>query len=242
MDRRKIEAFINEHIDEFHENRIHALSKLRLINVLKRKNPYLFKAKNILTCEALITTIVDAFLSSQEETIFGEFLEKLAIFACHEVKGGYKSGIEGIDLEIGDKDIRYIIAIKSGPNWGNSSQINKMKDHFKKARKILCTQNSIINVIPINGCCYGKDRNPNKGDYYKFCGQAFWEFITDDENFYLEIIEPLGYKAKEKNDRFWVEYGKVVNKFTREFSDAYCLADGAIDWVKIVEINSGKQL
>jgi len=222
------------------------LNKLRLTDVLKRKNLYLYKAKNIKTSDELIKSITDAYLSSQEETIFGEFLEKLAIYVSQEFRNGFKSGIEGIDLEIINDNTRYIVSIKSGPNWGNSSQIKKMTDYFSKAKKILKTQNSLnlTQIIAINGCCYGKDNQPykSKGDYYKLCGQAFWEFISGEEDFYLSIIEPLGYKAKEKNEDFNIEYAKVINKFNREFLNTYFLEDGSIDWVKIVKLNSGNKL
>ena len=238
MNSKVLEKFINDNITEFHENRLKSLTKLKLNDVLKRKNPYLFKAKNIQTSGDFVKTIVDAFLSSQEETIFGEFLEKLAIYVCNATMGGYKSGIEGIDLEINKDNTRYIITIKSGPNWANSSQIKKMKDNFKTAKKILRTQNSGINVVAINGCCYGIDNKPDKGDYFKLCGQGFWKFITDDDNFYLSIVEPLGYKAKERNDDFYKEYAKVLNQFTKDFSNEYCKDTGEINWEKIVKLNS----
>ena len=230
--------FINGNITEFHNNRLNALKKLKLKDVLKRKNPYLFKAKNIQTSGELVKNLVDAYLSSQEETIFGEFLEKLAIHVCKSTMGGYKSGIEGIDLEFDKDQIRYLVTIKSGPNWGNSSQIKKMKDCFRTAKKILRTQNANMQIVTINGCCYGIDNAPDKGDYYKYCGQRFWKFISGDDNFYIDIIEPLGYKAKERNDDFYQEYSKVLNQFTRDFSLEYCQEDGSIDWEKIVTLNS----
>ena len=152
--------------------------------------------------------------------------------------GGYKSGIIGIDFEFSKNDIRYIVTIKSGPNWGNSSQIKKMKDNFVTAQKTLRTQNNTLHIVPINGCCYGKDDKPDKGDYLKYCGQRFWSFISGDDNFYLDIIEPLGYKAKEKNDEFYEEYDKLINQLTRDFMNEYCLSDGSIDWEKIVILNS----
>jgi len=102
------------------------LNKLKLTDVLKRKNIYLYKAKNIQTSEELIKAITDAYLSSQEETIFGEFLEKLAIFVSQESMNGFKSGIEGIDLEIIDdkSKIRYIV-----------SNVNKLIKSKKKPIK-----------------------------------------------------------------------------------------------------------
>jgi hypothetical protein len=59
-------------------------------SVMKRKNPYLFKAKNIQTAEELVKYVLDAFLSSQEETIFGDLMEELAIFVCKKIFDGYK--------------------------------------------------------------------------------------------------------------------------------------------------------
>lgn len=117
----EITKYVSTHIGEFHQKRIDRLKKLKLKNVLKRKNPYLFKAKYLLTSEQIIKSLVDAFLSSNEETIFGDWLEGLAIFVNQLVYEGWKSGIPGIDLEFDKKGTRYIVAIKSGPNWGNSS-------------------------------------------------------------------------------------------------------------------------
>ena len=112
--------------------------------VLKRKNIYLFKAKNISTAGDLVKGILDAFLSSSEEGLFGGFLEELAIFVCGQVFDGRKSSGEGIDLEFERDETKYIVSIKSGPSWGNSSQIQKMRDNFSKAKKILGSNVSSI--------------------------------------------------------------------------------------------------
>lgn len=184
--------------------------------------------------------MTDAFISSKEETLFGDWLEGLAIFINSKVYGGWKSGTQGIDLEFNNKGIRNIIAIKSGPNWGNSSQIKKMRDDFKTALKTLRTSNSGINIIAVNGCCYGKDNKPDKGDYFKYCGQRFWEFISGDSNLYVDLIEPLGHKSKEKNDEFLKYYSIMINKFTLEFSTEFCSPSGEINWVELVKYNSGK--
>lgn len=41
---------------------------------------------------------------------------------------GRKAGIDGIDLDFDKYGQRYLVAIKSGPNWGNDSQIKKLID------------------------------------------------------------------------------------------------------------------
>lgn len=232
-----IREYVEAHIGDFHKKRIDKFASLSLNDVLKRKNPYLFKAKNILTSEALVRTILDAFLSSHEETIFGDFLEELAIFVCSKIYNGYKSSAEGIDLEFEKDKVHFLVAIKSGPNWGNSSQIANMKANFKKAKRIRGTNTSKKNIVAVNGCCYGRERRIDKGEYIKYCGQNFWDFISGDEDFYLKIIEPLGFKAKEKNDEFLASYSQLVNRFTTEFSNEFC-NDGMIDWEKLVRLNS----
>jgi hypothetical protein len=235
----KITAYVEQNIPHFHQNRIEKLKKLKLKEILKRKNPYLFKVKHITTAGDFIKTILDAYLSSQEESIFGSFLESLSIYICHHVYDGYKSSAEGIDLELYKDDTKYIVSIKSGPNWGNAGQINKMRDNFRKAKRILGTNMaSSPNVVAVNGCCYGKEISPNKGDYLKYCGQQFWYFISGSESLYTDIIEPLGYKAKDKNEQFMEEYSKVVNKFSLEFIKMFCGSTGAIQWDKVIQFNS----
>ena len=146
---------------------------------------------------------------------------------------------KGIDLEFEKDSVRYVVSIKSGPNWGNSSQIAKLQDNFSRVKRILSTNTSSANVVAVNGCCYGIDRKPSKGEYFKLCGQQFWAFISGDDNLYTDLIEPFGHQAKQKNEQFMQEYDKVLNKFTLEFLNAFCDTDGNIRWEDIVKFNSG---
>lgn len=232
--------FIQSNIGEFHSRRGASLQSLKLTDVLKRKNPYLFKAKNINDAHDLVKLFLDAHLSSQEETIFGEFLEKLAIYVCGQVYGGRKSSAEGIDLEFQKDNVVYIVSVKSGPNWGNSNQVKRMVENFKQAKRILRTGNSQINVQAINGCCYGKT-NLDKGDYLKICGQEFWTFISGDERLFIDIIEPFGHQAKIRNEELALEYDRALNLFTQQFMNDFC-ENGVIDWEKLVRFNSGKDM
>jgi hypothetical protein len=234
----EVTEYVEANIGTFHTKRLESLQRLKLTDVLARKNPYLFRAKNILTAHDLVKTILEAHLSSQEETIFGEFLEQLAIYICAMVYGGTKSSAEGIDLEFEREGTRYIAAIKSGPNWANSRQIAKLKDDFVRAKRVLRTNTSGSHVIAVNGCCYGRDDKPDKGEYLKLCGQRFWSFVSGSENLYTDIVEPLGHKAREKNDEFNEAFAQVVNLFTVEFSKGFCADSGSIDWQKLVQLNS----
>lgn len=231
--------YVEQNIGTFHQKRIAGLKDLKLEKVLSKKNPYLFKAKYVLTAQDIIKSLTDAFISSQEETIFGDWLEGLAIFINGKVYNGRKSGILNvIDLEFDKDGVRYIVNIKSGPSWGNSSQIAKMIADFRTVKKTLRTSNSQLNIVAVNGCCYGRDNRPDKGDYFKYCGQKFWDFISGDPDLYTKMIEPLGHQARERNDEFLQSYAQMINKFTKEFADTFCKDDGSIDWDKIVRFNS----
>lgn len=241
-----VEQYVEDNIGTFHQKRLDKIQELQLGVVLKRKNPYLFRAKHILTSEALVRSILDAYLSSQEETLFGDFLETVAIFVGEQVFGGYKpeqSELIGIDLVFASEDKLYIVEIKSGPNWGNSSQINKMIQNFAEATTQLQSQYPNHIIVPVNGCSYGKDASPNKrnGTYWKLCGQDFWQFLSGSETLYAEIIEPLGYRAKQRNEDFDRAYAKIINRFTLEFGKNYCDSDGAINWAKLIKFVSERK-
>lgn len=232
--------YVEKNIPIFHQKRLDKLIGMKLIDVLKRKNPYLYRAKGLECADEIVSSLMEAFLSSQEETLFGSWMEGFAIFINHIAFGGVKSGIPGIDLEFEREGIRYIVSLKSGPNWGNSAQVEKMRQYFLQAKKRIA-QISNQTVIAVNGCYYGIDRNPNKGDYLKLCGQPFWELISGIPDLYVQIIEPLGHKARERNEQFMKEYNKVRNKLIREFANHFCKPSGEIDWDRLVKLVSSEK-
>ncbi len=113
-----------------------------------------------------------------------------------------------------------------------------MKSDFKTAAKTLRTSNSGVQIVAVNGCCYGKTIKADQGDYFKYCGQTFWEFISSSPMLYTELIEPLGHMARQKNEEFLQSYACMLNRFTRQFGDEFCEESGTIDWKKLVEFNS----
>ncbi|HNW74152.1 MAG: PmeII family type II restriction endonuclease [Bacteroidales bacterium] len=237
-----VTKYVEENIGEFHEKRLAIANKINLKQVIRSKNPYLFKAKNVTSASQIVEGILNAYLSSSEEGLFGNWLEKLAIFINDSVYQGRKAGIEGIDLDFDKEGNRYLISIKSGPNWGNDSQIKKMIDQFDIARRRLHTSGGSSSIICVNGCCYGKSREQSeyksKGNYYKTCGKRFWELISGEPDLYLKLIQPLGHKATEKNNEFKIAYENLKNRMTKEFLIVFCKDDGSIDWDKLLIFNS----
>ena len=243
LDYQKLNTFIaSDVIQPFYKIRLSRLTGVKLSDVVKRKNPYLFKAKNIETAGDLAKNILDAFLSSQEETIFGDLMENLAVNICRQVFNGKKAEegkYRSVDL-IFERDKKiYIVGIKSGPNWGNSDQVNTMKKNFIKAKKIVRAERGKIVIIVINGCMYGRDNQPYKSGYRKICGQPFWELISGDNDLYKKIIQPLDKEAKKRDETFKQLYTKKINEMTKDIVRLFYTKND-LDWNKIVDYVSKK--
>jgi len=229
-------------IKPFYEIRLERLQEANLATVSKRKNPYLFKAKNIETSGDLAKSILDAFLSSQEETIFGDLMEKLALYVCGEVFGGKKAEegkYKSVDLIFDRGEKTYVVGIKSGPNWGNADQINTMKKNLRNAKKLLHVEGK-SNLLSVNGCMYGRDNVPHKVNknselsYYKICGQSFWELISGDDQLYKKIIQPLDKEAKKRDVIFKELYTEKINEMTKDVVELFYTGHN-LDWDKIID-------
>lgn len=238
LDLNNLKKYVKENIVVFHESRISCLRGTTLTKLVA-KNPYLFRAKNIVTAGDYVSALLDARLSSSEEKIFGDFLEELAIYVASITTNGHKSAASGMDLEFENDGIYYLISIKSGTNWGNSSQQSKLKLDFKNAIIRLSQNKKLGRIEPVEGICYGKTRTTRTKGHLKIVGQSFWYLISENPNLYIDIIDPLGHQAEIFNNKFLVEKAKITNLFTKEFIENYCLEDGSINWEKLVKLTCG---
>jgi hypothetical protein len=131
LDPDELEALIARCLQNFYERRINKIKELELRKVLSTKNPYLYRALGTENASEIVEGILSAFISSSDEGIFGDaFFEPIARL----VSGGQPSPTEAIDIII-ETEGRYLaIAMKSGPNWGNSDQLKKQNEQFMALR------------------------------------------------------------------------------------------------------------
>jgi site-specific DNA-methyltransferase (cytosine-N4-specific) len=177
--------------------------------------------------------------------MFGNLLEGFAIYVAGKLHGGFKSKLRSVDLEFERDDVYYIVGIKSGTNWGNSDQQNKMRDNFKLAKKTLRERGVTKEIVAVNGCMYGKDSKPFKENadrdkqFYKYAGQEFWKFLTGDDKLYREIISPIDKEARQKDETFKKVYEEKLNEMTQNFLDNF-MSGRRIDWLKLIDFVSKK--
>lgn len=110
-DEKEVVEAIAKALETFYGSLIEKIDTLDIKKVMKRKNPYLYRAKAMENASEIVESVLSAFVTSSEETIFGNcFFEPIAI----AVSGGNKALAEGIDLMIQDPESNttYAVAVK----------------------------------------------------------------------------------------------------------------------------------
>ena len=232
-----LQNLVTESLIKFYQQRMQRLESLQLKDVLRKKNPYLFKALGIENAAEIIEGLLGAFLTSSDETIFGNvFFEPIAL----AVSGGVVASSEGVDIVV-ESETRYTaIAVKSGPNPFNSSQVKRQDQEFRTLRSRLMKIQKQFD--PLLGHCYGRRRGePTDKRIYRIrAGQAFWAELTGDDGFYLKLMDAISRTiTQEHRDRYTSAWNRAVNRYTFEFARDFCTPNGAIDWKKLLAYNSG---
>jgi hypothetical protein len=232
----ELEAKVSELLDLFYAQRLKRISEIKISDIIKRKNPYLYKAIGVTKASEIIEEILKAHVSSSDEGLFGNvFFEPLAKI----VSTGIVSRDEGGDVIIETTTEYIAIAVKSGPHVFNSQSKKRQESEFKALEKRISKLRK--HFEPIVGYCYGKKRQRTNSEIYfkEIAGQAFWEKITGDSQFYVKIVQLMKDKPIQHSEEFKKAFDATINKFTGEFINEYCMDDGSIDWEKLVRYNSG---
>ncbi len=231
----QLEQEIESCLLKFYASRLAVLQNLSLKKILRQKNPYLYRALGIQKASEIVEQIMAAFVTSSDETIFGNvFFEPIAKLAA----GGHVAPSEGVDFALETTDRYLAVAVKSGPNWGNADQHKRQSTNFDALRKRLYKLNKQFD--PLVGQAYGQ-QSSEPTDNFRFrrrSGQAFWQEITGDPDFYLKLIRLMKDVPERNRPKFRAEWDQAVNRFTRDFMADFCRSDGSIDWEKLVAFNS----
>lgn len=238
-----LEKKISDLLDVFYAKRTDALNELQLIDTLKRKNPYLFRAMGVAAADDIVEEILRAHVSSSDETKFGnDFFEPLAKWVAESANPDSQvvvSDGEGVDITIISNASITPIAVKSGVNVFNASSKKKQGENFNSLRKRL---NKIkLHFDPVVGYCYGRKKQSTKStiNFKELAGQAFWAFLTNDEDFYLKVVRLMKDKPSENRAEFMAAFDRAKNRLSKEFLNDFSDENGAINWDKLLMFNSG---
>ena len=236
-----VKAAIAKALENFYGSLIAKIDAINIKDIMKSKNPYLYRVKSMQTSAEIIDSILQAFVSSSEETIFGNcFFEPIAIAAS----GGSKSATRGVDIELYDADsnTKYFVAVKSGTSIFNADSMKKQGENFAEAQRTLRTSGGRTGFEAIVGYAYGTKTESGRGKakiYEEVAGEEFWETITGDKNFYTKIISFMDTLPEKYIDDYKESYARASNRLVRDFSVEFCNPNGTINWEKLVDYNSG---
>lgn len=223
------EQVLGSVVRPFYSKLSDSISKTSADTLIKRKNPYLVGLRLDKQIKSVSKTLLDAHISSSEETLLGNLLEELAISINRDIYGGTKAQ-EGkfgsIDLIFDNEEVKYLVSIKSGINWGNADQKRAMKTNFSSAQSILRDEGWAGKTICINGCIYGKastqlfqdELYPNS-DYYRIVGANFWSFISGDPTMHHKVLDAVDKASIEFLSSPDNVYTKVYDKKLKEIEE-----------------------
>jgi hypothetical protein len=179
----------------------------------------------------IVARTVDAFIHSSEETRSGNLMERIARSISEPFANPNPIKIEHVytpDLDIILNGRRYIIEVKSAPNWGNSSSRKKLHENMRLIKFAGMKQDAGNNIyreiVPMLGIWHGDAKTtPETLDrsYVKLEGQAFATFLTGNPDFYLELGDELDRNGDELTPEFESVREETILRLTDEFDTKY---------------------
>lgn len=228
-----------------YSKRLGALEKLTLGKLLN-KNPYLYRALGINDSSEFISQLMVAFVSSSDETIFGnDFFEPLAIFTAQHGSSSESSEVSrtvtvgasaGQDIAIETATSYLAISVKSGKNIFNSQSTKGQDGEFLALQARLKKLNKMFR--PIIGYGYGRKAMRVVSNVEKLAGQAFWHLLSGEPDFYLRISHAMESFAQTHGAEYKARFETKHQQLLRAFMLQYVREDGVIVWDKVVAFNS----
>ena len=185
-------------------------------------NVLLIKALGFTTVEETIEFYIYQRITRSAVTSWGQgALEDICLISgAEEVPRSENVDVGGkrFDMKREKGDKTYYIQLKSGPNTMNIGMVDSLNKMIKKIEQYN------PNSVGMLGMTYG-DRsqissqiteNLNNFDEKSAIGSEFWEFLTDQEDYFSELISIISGLSEEYEDRYANDYLDLVEKKKKE--------------------------
>jgi hypothetical protein len=229
---------IEDKIKSFLEKRYEGIRGLRLdgLNI----NPFLARAlKTHLVIEdpkSIVSFFVRQRLERGLVTAMGTLLQNIA------KEFADTTGVEGADLQV-DRDRRYYMEIKSGPETINKGML---QNYDRKLRSATRRNGNAVGAI---GLCYGTRQTlgaiisrylPEETSLELFVGKELWEVLGGDTETVYEVFDIIGTICDSYTNGRGQTLTELVDtkidELTRHFIDVYG-EGGQGMWDQLLEKN-----
>jgi len=205
------------------------LRSLRIKEIIKNKNPYLYRASGIVSCEDLVKRALQDYVSASVEGPFGAVFESVARL----LSGGIKPvGGGEVDLDVRRGDVAYLYAIKSGSKGFNSSSEDKAKRDLDSAESRL-RQDRIRTEKKI-AFAYGRKQTTFRGGIERLASKQFWADMSGDQEFYKKLLDVCGLLAP----LYTADMTAPFEDLLYEAQELIC-ENGNVNWDKVLSLVSG---
>ena len=219
----KAKVFFKEVIMQNHVNNTLKLRAIKEFNL----NPFLYTyLANYLTGNSKPKSIAKALiyprvLGTSISTSFGQNFQTF----CSTVLEGFGSTTTGIDIEFIDQidNRKKYCQIKSGPQTINKDDVKTICDHFSGIKNLARTNSlQLLTTDMVVGVFYGVPADLSghykeiEKEYSVFVGKEFWERLTGDESFYVDLYTAVGEVAQDADCRNFLE--DVIDTLSEYFS------------------------
>lgn len=177
------------------------LESLKVLKTIKRKkipfpkllaksNPYEL-AVNCDSIECLVDFVLASHKQTSSKTIWGNYLETIALNISKITINGYKSKEECTDIEWMFDEVKHYRGWKSSPKWCNSDQ--KRTANLKES-ELKDTKNFGTFKILTS---YGKTTEKRvKNGFIQLSGQDAWYDISLDDELYNKVMVAITNNSK----------------------------------------------
>ncbi len=205
------------------------LLSLRMKDIIKNKNPYLYRASGIESCQDIVRRAWQDYVSSSVEGFFGPFFESVA----RVLSGGVKPARGGeADLDIRQDEVVRLYAIKSGAKGFNSSSEDKARRDLNSAEGRL-RQDRLRTEKKI-AFAYGRKKTTFKDGIERLASKQFWAEISGDPDFYRKLLEVCGALAP----LYTADMAMPFEDLLIEAHELFC-EEGVVNWDKVLALVSG---
>lgn len=226
----KAEALV-AHFEEFFAKPFAAkLLSLHINDIIRNKNPYLYRASGIETCEQLVSRAFNDYVSSSVEGYFGPFFEAVA----RVISGGVKPPKGGeVDLFIKLDGTVRLYVIKSGSKGFNSSSYDKAKRDIDSAEARLW-QDKVTTEKRISFAYGRRAKTSMKGGIVHLSSKDFWAELSGDPNFYKKLLDVCALLAP----LYVADMQAPLADLLKEAQESFCEGD-SVNWDKVMALVSG---
>jgi len=191
-----------------------------------------------------------------KKTLFGQVYEKVAnLVASHNFKVSLKPKNLKADMVLYDEVNHrvYLVEIKSGPKWGNSSSGPEVIKRLTDSSDEIAVDNpgwwrgqeepeKIKIVLECNGGSSPSILNPKhvklvgSDKTYELQGRAAWYFLTGNPNFMFELAEFLEEERKKVEPIFNERCKEAEIRMMKEIKDKVMSTTGGDpSWVDLIK-------